>query len=593
MLDPPLFERITWLKPKEVARVNDGNLIVAFHYAASPPSDLHPLGMDGDDNIIVEYRPDAAPPADLHPRYGANGYLQIWLGTIRPNSPSPPVVIYYARVDPSQAKHGRIMDSNHSKDIISLIEGSMERHNRAERLIEFDGTTDDNGQKRSMTILEQFDLFRSATTLIGPHGTGMANMIWMDLESRDRPKVVEFTVGPRNVGKFDDIIDPFAKTYTSKYWGLPFDYNHMLFAPNSTNSRAFVDLNVLDGVLDRLWANDKTSSGHRRLQLSGFNLHRNLRMKTLWVRFGAKETLTDPRTITSKERVGSACTVESIPQLVTALCTDAEQYGLRPWSPVDSAGISSLHFPGLDSDLIARAFRKKRILLYGDSTIRNLNLWLYLLLSDEFLADTPQKAKLLSSLSKMNLSYANQMVLDATGGKCYKTPSAQVQMICEGWINTTHPDPNLAPHTDLIDGTSIHFALAHPCVTRRDLLGAMLEVVREFKPYVIVANIGLWLFHFQQHGLSKSGCAAETWINYEQWLENMVLAAEEVGVETIVFKTTNFICTDSYGGTYDIANKLYMHNDSGALQDCFSDLRVTTKETTSDADILNYCKNAQ
>ena len=33
-----------------------------------------------------------------------------------------------------------------------------------------------------MSISIQRDLFRSATTIIGPNGSGLANMIWLDME---------------------------------------------------------------------------------------------------------------------------------------------------------------------------------------------------------------------------------------------------------------------------------------------------------------------------------------------------------------------------------------------------------------------------
>ena len=38
----------------------------------------------------------------------------------------------------------------------------------------FDGTiAGEDGERRSMTLLEQFSLFRSASMALGPHGTGL------------------------------------------------------------------------------------------------------------------------------------------------------------------------------------------------------------------------------------------------------------------------------------------------------------------------------------------------------------------------------------------------------------------------------------
>ena len=94
-------------------------------------------------------------------------------------------------------------------------------------------------------------------------------MIWMDMTlENDPPKVVEFTLGLLNVGSFGHLRAPFTRTYAFKYWGLLFDYHHMLFSPNSTTSRAFVDLNVLEDVLNGLWVNTTDNVSQRPHVLS-------------------------------------------------------------------------------------------------------------------------------------------------------------------------------------------------------------------------------------------------------------------------------------------------------------------------------------
>ncbi|EJK76496.1 hypothetical protein THAOC_01739, partial [Thalassiosira oceanica] len=140
-----------------------------------------------------------------HPRYGANSYLQSWLQSLNVDQPSDGKhIIYYARVKP-QATHGRIMDTQHNEDIIAMLQRAMSQHNRTEKLVVFDGTIEDeSGVKRHMTYIEQFTLFRSATTVIGPHGTGMSNVVWMDPKPSSQNRVVEFTIGPDNNGEFGD-----------------------------------------------------------------------------------------------------------------------------------------------------------------------------------------------------------------------------------------------------------------------------------------------------------------------------------------------------------------------------------------------------
>ena len=49
-----------------------------------------------------------------------------------------------------------------------------------------------------MSLQHQFDLFRTATTVIGPHGSGLANILWLPGADscEHRPRVVEFLVQP-------------------------------------------------------------------------------------------------------------------------------------------------------------------------------------------------------------------------------------------------------------------------------------------------------------------------------------------------------------------------------------------------------------
>ena len=261
-LDPTFFDRVTWLKPGEIARVENGTLTVGFHH----------------ESVF-----------DVQPKYGASRYLQKWLSSpnpqLLPSSNDVRKVVFYSRVPP-QAKHGRIMDEVHNRAIISLIQRSLDRNGRTEKLVEFDGTVlGDNGSLRTMTFVEQFQLFRSASTVIGPHGTGLSNMLWMDLSECsgcDPPKVVEFTIGPLNIGSFDPDRDPFARTYAFKYWGLPYDYHHILFLPNSTDQRTFVDLEVLENLLNDLWRNkqlsessDHSADADRSRTIKSINNHSN------------------------------------------------------------------------------------------------------------------------------------------------------------------------------------------------------------------------------------------------------------------------------------------------------------------------------
>ncbi|EJK52421.1 hypothetical protein THAOC_28297, partial [Thalassiosira oceanica] len=151
-LNPKFYKRVTWLKPMQVARVNDGTLTANFHVSWAGTAEGY------------------------FPRYGANRYLLAWLRSLNPPGWEPSkqrTVIYYSRVFP-EAKLGRLLDADHSDDVAKTIQKCLEKNGRDEKLVIFDGTiTGEDGERRSMTLLEQFSLFRSASMALGPHGTGL------------------------------------------------------------------------------------------------------------------------------------------------------------------------------------------------------------------------------------------------------------------------------------------------------------------------------------------------------------------------------------------------------------------------------------
>jgi hypothetical protein len=71
----------------------------------------------------------------------------------------------------------------------------MKKHNRSEELVIFDGQ--ENG--KTMSIAKQFQIFRSASTVIGPHGSGFGgNFAWTNpfpTNCEERVKLLEFIPG--------------------------------------------------------------------------------------------------------------------------------------------------------------------------------------------------------------------------------------------------------------------------------------------------------------------------------------------------------------------------------------------------------------
>lgn len=256
---------------------------------------------------------------------------------------------------------------------------------------------------------------------------------------------------------------------------------------------------------------------------------------------------------------------------------DQENHGLRQWSLSLDNGAGSIDFPGLDDNLIRTSLLGRRIYFLGDSTTNNLYTWLRILLKIH--VEAPLNV---STLSDMHLSDANSVIKSWHGCKV---------KIRSGALSCKDGQSNL-PAFDNLKYTPKR----NVCSNDTDLL----SMFRDHEPQVIVANFGLWMLHFQARARDiKGGCVANTWIHYEEWLENMLLMAEDVGAQALFFKTTNTICSEKYTGSYSEANKLYEMMDNETLIDCINNLKFTqkvdafpTSDFLSDEDIYNYCTNA-
>ncbi|KAL7468100.1 hypothetical protein ACHAXS_008328 [Conticribra weissflogii] len=267
-----------------------------------------------------------------------------------------------------------------------------------------------------------------------------------------------------------------------------------------------------------------------------------------------------------------------IDQLIKAIHSDPEYISLRPWSSVDQKN-KTIHFAGLDHNLLRDAFRGRRIVILGDSTLRNLNQWLHKLLST-------RNETSLDTLSSMNLSEANNFITSQVWESC-SLSGGDKHLECRGM--------SIAPKTNLYDGTMVRFIRGPPtvpvsvdvCVNFTDHFVS----VKAFQPDTIIANMGLWFLHFQTLHRTVGSCVAETWINYEDWLESLVTVAEQSGAKVLVFKTTNFICVEKYVGAFVEANRLYSDLDNAILKACSDDIRAGASAMTSDIDIENYCMN--
>eukprot|EP00435_Cladocopium_sp_Y103_P032989 s3307_g8.t1 len=100
-------------------------------------------------------------------------------------------VIYYKR-QKATVSHSRLLEEKESQTLLKLAKKTLRAHNRSDEIVSFTGKSADG---TLLTFKEQYRLFNSAYLAFGPHGAGMANVLWMQ-SSCDQPgqppKVIEF-----------------------------------------------------------------------------------------------------------------------------------------------------------------------------------------------------------------------------------------------------------------------------------------------------------------------------------------------------------------------------------------------------------------
>ena len=213
-------ERVVWIDEKVIHRVSAGS-------------------MSGMPSPHVRH---------LIPRFNE---LRKWV-LAKPSFPTDQkTIIYYTRGG-KDTYHGRTMDPVHEKLMLEMIKDKMARYGRTEHLVVFDGAED--GQ--TMSLQHQFDLYRTATTVIGPHGSGLANILWLPGADscEHRPKVLEFLVQP----SMPEIQAGGAyKTYMYLF-GFPqwLEYHHLYYTSDSTKESLHIDLQMFSEALDSLFRHE-------------------------------------------------------------------------------------------------------------------------------------------------------------------------------------------------------------------------------------------------------------------------------------------------------------------------------------------------
>jgi len=180
--------------------------------------------------------------------------LRQWMAEAHPEVPAKKVVIFYTRGNKETGEssadnyHGRVLNPQKEKWCLNLINQKLKQYNRTEEVVVFDGME----KGITMSIENQFKLFRSASTIIGPHGSGLGgNFIWTNPFARscdDRVQVLEFIPGKESAH-----VQTLHASYFMQYRKWPLEYHQILYTNESTPMVTDINIDNFNDALDAMW----------------------------------------------------------------------------------------------------------------------------------------------------------------------------------------------------------------------------------------------------------------------------------------------------------------------------------------------------
>jgi len=259
-LDPEFAKRIVWVTRDDVYHIK-GSLTVAIPWSI-PIVNGCCMGWDP---------------------------LREWLASVHPDDhydPKKKLIVFYTRSGTTNTHHGRVVEPNHEAEIIEHIKAAMVKYKRPEQFIVFSGQL---GGK-TLDYATQFSVFRAASTIIGPHGSGLGgNLVWTNpfaSSCKERTQLLEFIPGQESAQvqslyvsyvsisrqgsdvmmlwkhhdqqptslTLDFILISFRQFPNYRKW--PLDYHSILYTAKSTGRTTYINLQDLDDALDAMWGND-------------------------------------------------------------------------------------------------------------------------------------------------------------------------------------------------------------------------------------------------------------------------------------------------------------------------------------------------
>ena len=166
-------------------------------------------------------------------------------------------VIVYLRPASRTVHHGRNMERGHTEAIVQTVQEAMLRFGLRGQLVRYDGTK----QAASMPVAHQIQLFSRADTVIGPHGAGLANVLWLPARRTrehvlgcNRPLVLEFICSGRSTRVQEGC--PYGRSHWSMFGVAPWvQWYHQFFTDKSSPVVTWIDIVELQLSLTAMWSN--------------------------------------------------------------------------------------------------------------------------------------------------------------------------------------------------------------------------------------------------------------------------------------------------------------------------------------------------
>mmetsp|Transcript_4229 Transcript_4229/g.6525 ORF Transcript_4229/g.6525 Transcript_4229/m.6525 type:complete len:698 (-) Transcript_4229:105-2198(-) len=234
-LDPDFHDFIVWIQYDQVYHVM-GSLTVHLPMGIPDPMLGCCSGWDPMRQWIAEKHPERTPPEEKH-------------------------VVFYSRRGNKDTKHGRVLDDANEQATLEHIRMKLRKYHKPEKIIIFTGLDETTNQ--TMSVEQQFNIFRDAHTFIGPHGSGLGgNYLWMDpfaSSCEERTQLLEFMPGPETPG-----VHALYAHYYGNIRKWPMDYHSLLYTGKSTYDKTFIDLQDLDDALDDMWGATTTAVNKKK-----------------------------------------------------------------------------------------------------------------------------------------------------------------------------------------------------------------------------------------------------------------------------------------------------------------------------------------